>query len=84
MTQTVQPHSLPKLDETNKKLTREKVEIEYDMSLLLSICEGLNNLSMSLNRLNNIQNRLCKRINRLDYELKNNEITQNVFIAKEK
>jgi len=73
MTQTVQPRSLPKLGETNKKLTGDKGEIEYDMSLLLSVCEGLNNLSMSLSRLNNIQNKLYKKLTRLEHIIHNVE-----------
>jgi hypothetical protein len=53
MTQTIQPCSWVLLIEADKKLKNNKPETEDDnMSLVLQVYDGLNNLYEKLNRLN--------------------------------
>ena len=52
MTQTIQSCSKAILNKTGKNLNTDKPEKEDNMSHLLSIFDGLNNLYEKLNRLN--------------------------------
>ena len=58
MTHTVQP-----LPET---VSGEICKIKDNMNILLSVCDSLNNLSKALNRMDNIQNKLCEKLTRLE------------------
>jgi len=69
MTHTIQPRSLPISGETGKDLTINEGETED--SLLLSVLDSLKKLSMALNRLDNVQNNLCKKIFELEDIVRN-------------
>jgi len=63
ITQTIQPRSWTLLCEASKDLTKNKLETEDNMSLLLKVFDNLNNLYEKLNRLNYvIQRRNIKQI----------------------
>ena len=63
MTQTIQLRSCATLNETGKGLNINKLEIEDNRSLFLSVFDSLNNLYEKLNRLNYmIQKRNIKQI----------------------
>ena len=64
MTHTIQPRSLPISGETGKDLTVNEGQTED--RLLLSVLDSLNKLSRALNRLDNVQNNLCKKIFELE------------------
>jgi hypothetical protein len=51
MTRTIQPCSWARIDNEGKDLTVRKPEPEDNMSLLLSVCNSLNNLYEKLARL---------------------------------
>ena len=66
MTHTVQHNSAYMLSETDKNLTGNNGETEDDISLLLSVYDNLKNLSMALDRMDNIQNKLFKKLTKLE------------------
>jgi len=51
MTQTIQLHSSALVDETGKDLTKDEVEADGNLSLLLSVCDDLNKFYEALNKL---------------------------------
>jgi len=51
MTKTIQPYSEASLSETDKDMAIDKPETEDNMSLMLSLCDSLNNLYEKLSRL---------------------------------
>jgi len=57
MTHTVQFHSSVLLDETGKDLTKDKVEADDNLSLLLSVYYDLNKFCEALTRLDNVINK---------------------------
>jgi len=60
LTRTVQSRSFASLNEAGKNQTTGESETDDDMSLLLSICDSLNNL--------------CDRLNKLGYLLKQKKL----------
>jgi len=71
MTHTVQPNSVSMLSETNKNLTVNKDGTEDNIRDLLSIYDSLINLSKSLTKMDNVQNKLCEKLNRLESIVQN-------------
>jgi len=63
MTQTIQFRSCALLSKADNNLTKNKLEIQDNMRLLLSLLDSLNNLSQLLNRLNNAVERKVKEQN---------------------
>jgi len=57
MTKTTQPRFLASLSEPGKDLTIDKPETEDNMSLLLSVYDGLNKLTEKLSRLDYVLKR---------------------------
>jgi hypothetical protein len=62
LTHTVQHRSLALSSKAGKELIGDKGETEGSIGCLLSLCDSLNNLSKALNRLDNVQNKLCKKL----------------------
>jgi len=62
MTNTVQFHSSILLDETGKELAKDKVEMDDNLSLMLSVYDKLN--------------QFCEALNRLDYVIDKYNIMQ--------
>jgi len=62
MTNTVQPNSTFILGKTDGNLTVNDGQTENDDSLLLSVYNSLNNLSMSLNKMDNVQHKLFEKL----------------------
>jgi hypothetical protein len=64
MTQTIQSSSWASLSEAGKDLNLNKSETEANVSLLFSVLDGLN--------------KLCEKLNRLDYLIKKRNMEQNM------
>ena len=71
MTQTVQHRSLALSDETGKELIEDKGETEDSIGCLLSLCDSLNNLTRALKHLDNVHNKLSKKLITLERIVQN-------------
>jgi len=66
MSNTIQLRSLPMPEETGENISVIKEETEYDIRSLLSIYQGLINLSKSLTKMDLVQNKLFDKLNALE------------------